>query len=238
MMKCQSLWIISLNKLKTNLKHPVLFVVYDWSKKQQAESCFMYYNQNLKGQSGTKSPVKHTWIEKMIILSTFLEFPINFLINNLKKHYKIWYGQRKKRRQSLNCHNQNLKGQSGTKSPIKPTWSDKMTVLSTFLESSLKFLSNNLKKLQNVVQSARKLVSSLNCHNQSLKGQSGTKSPVKHTWSEKMIILSTFLESPINFLTNNLKNTKKFGTVREKSGVKVWTAITRIWKDSQGQNRL
>jgi len=35
-----------------------------------------------------------------------------------------------------------------------------MTVLSTFLESSLNFLSNNLKKaLQNLVQSGRKAVS-------------------------------------------------------------------------------
>jgi len=35
-----------------------------------------------------------------------------------------------------------------------------MTVLSTFLETSLNFLSNNLKKtLQNLVQSERKVVS-------------------------------------------------------------------------------
>jgi len=39
-----------------------------------------------------------------------------------------------------------FKGQSGTKSLIKPIWSEKMTVLSTFLESSLNILSNNLKK--------------------------------------------------------------------------------------------
>jgi len=54
-----------------------------------------------------------------------------------------------------------------------------------------------------------------------LKGQSETKSPVKPTWSEKMIVSSTFLESSLNFLSNNLKNTRKFGIVREKSGVKV-----------------
>jgi len=54
-----------------------------------------------------------------------------------------------------------------------------------------------------------------------LKEQSGTKSPVKPTGSEKMIVLSTFLESSLNFLFNNLKNTTKFGTIREKSGVKV-----------------
>jgi len=44
--------------------------------------------------------------------------------------------------------------------------------------------------------------------------------PVKPTWSKKMTVLSTFLEFSLNFLSNNLKNTTKFGTVREKSGVK------------------
>jgi len=44
---------------------------------------------------------------------------------------------------------------------------------------------------------------------------------VKLTWSEKITVLSTFFESSINLLTNNLKNTTKFGTVKEKSGVKV-----------------
>jgi len=39
-----------------------------------------------------------------------------------------------------------LKGQSGKKLPVKPTWSEKMTILSTFLESSLNFLSNRLQK--------------------------------------------------------------------------------------------
>jgi len=33
---------------------------------------------------------------------------------------------------------------------VKPTWSKKMTVLSTFLESSLNFLSNHLKKHYNI----------------------------------------------------------------------------------------
>jgi len=33
--------------------------------------------------------------------------------------------------------------------------------------------------------------------------------------------LSTFLESSLNFLFYNLKNTTRFGTVREKSGVNV-----------------
>jgi len=62
----------------------------------------------------------------------------------------------------------------------------------------------------------------LNCQKCNLKGQSGTKLPVKFTWSKKMAVLSTFLESSLNSLSNHLKrNTTKFGTVREKSGVKI-----------------
>jgi len=61
----------------------------------------------------------------------------------------------------------------------------------------------------------------LNCQKHSLKRQSGRKSPVKPTRSEKMTVLSTFLESSLNFLFNNLKSTKKLGTVREISGVKI-----------------
>jgi len=61
----------------------------------------------------------------------------------------------------------------------------------------------------------------LNCQKHSLKGQSRTKSPAKPTWRGKMTVLSTFLESSLNFLYNDIKNTTKFGTVREKSGVKV-----------------
>jgi len=53
-----------------------------------------------------------------------------------------------------------------------------------------------------------------------------------------MTVLSTFLESSLNFLFNNIKNTTKVGTVREKSGVKVCTAKNTVSKDSQGQNRL
>jgi len=60
----------------------------------------------------------------------------------------------------------------------------------------------------------------LNCQKHSLKAQSGTKSPVKLTWSEKITVLSTFLESSLNFLFKNVRNTKKFDTVREKSDVK------------------
>jgi len=36
--------------------------------------------------------------------------------------------------------------ETATKSPVKSTWSGKMTVLSTFLETSLNVLYNNLKK--------------------------------------------------------------------------------------------
>jgi len=32
----------------------------------------------------------------MSVLSTFLESSLNFLSNNLEKHYKIWYIQREK----------------------------------------------------------------------------------------------------------------------------------------------
>jgi len=35
-----------------------------------------------------------------------------------------------------------------------------------------------------------------------------------------MTVLSTFFKSSLNFLCNNLKNSTKFGTVREKNGVK------------------
>jgi len=95
-----------------------------------------------------------------MFLSTFLESSLNFLYNNLEKHYKIWYSQREKRCQSLNCQKHSLKEQSRTKSSVKPTWSNRIMFLSRFLESSLKFLSTNLKKnLQNLVQSERKAVS-------------------------------------------------------------------------------
>jgi len=40
-----------------------------------------------------------------------------------------------------------LKGQPGTKSTVKPTWSVKVTVLSTFMDSLLNFLSNDKKEI-------------------------------------------------------------------------------------------
>jgi len=61
----------------------------------------------------------------------------------------------------------------------------------------------------------------LNFQKHSLKRQSGRKFTVNPTWSEKMTVLSTFLKFSLNFLFNNLKNTKNIGTVKEKSDVKV-----------------
>jgi len=59
----------------------------------------------------------------------------------------------------VNCQKHSLKGQLGTKFLVKPTWSEKRTVLSTFLECSLNFLSNNLKRIPNLVQLEGKVVS-------------------------------------------------------------------------------
>jgi len=60
----------------------------------------------------------------------------------------------------------------------------------------------------------------LHCQKHSLKGQ-GQKKPVKPIWSEKITVLNTFLESLLNYLSNKMKNTTKFGTIRQKSSVKV-----------------
>jgi len=75
----------------------------------------------------------------MIVLSTFLKSSLNFLFNNVKNTTKFGAVREKKRCQNLNCQKHSLKGQSGTKSPVKSTWSEKITVLSTFLDSSLNF---------------------------------------------------------------------------------------------------
>jgi len=82
----------------------------------------------------------------MTVLSTFLEFSLSFLFNNLKKHYQVWYSQIEKRCQRFIYQKHSLKRQSGTKSLVKPTCGKKMTVLSTILKSSLNFLFNNFKK--------------------------------------------------------------------------------------------
>jgi len=49
-----------------------------------------------------------------------------------------------------------------------------------------------------------------------------------------MTVLSTFLEFCLNFVSNNLKITTKFDTVREKNSVKIWTNRNTVSKDSQG----
>jgi len=114
---------------------------------------------------------KKTWSKKMTVLCTFLESLLNFLSNDLKKHYKIWYSQVEKRCQSLNCQKHNLKGQSGTKSFVKLTCSEKMTVLSTFFKSSLNFLYNNLKKHYKICYNqGEKRCQNLNCQKHNLKG--------------------------------------------------------------------
>jgi len=82
----------------------------------------------------------------MFVLSTFLESSLNFLSNNIKKYNKILHSQGEKRCPNLNCQKHSLKEQSGTKSLVKPTWSEKMFDLSTFLKSSLNFLPNGIKK--------------------------------------------------------------------------------------------
>jgi len=101
----------------------------------------------LKKQSATKSPVKPTSSKKMTVLTPFLESSFNFQFNNLKKYYKIWFNRGEKHCQTFNCQEHSLKKQSATKSPVKPTSSKKMTVLSPFLETSFNFQFNNLKKL-------------------------------------------------------------------------------------------
>jgi len=53
-----------------------------------------------------------------------------------------------------------------------------------------------------------------------------------------MTILSTFLESSLKFLSNNIKKNYKISYSQGESGVKIWSARNTVWKDSQGQNRL
>jgi len=92
-------------------------------QSEKEETC-----QSLKGQSGTKSPVKPTCAKKITVLSTFFKSSLNFLFNNSKKHYKIWYSPVEKQGQNFNCQKHCLKGQSGIKSPVKPTRKKKMTI--------------------------------------------------------------------------------------------------------------
>jgi len=192
----------SFNFLLNNIKKHHKIWYSQGKKRCQSLNC---QKHSLKGHSETKSPVNLTWSKKMTNLNKFLESSLNFLSNNLEKQYKIWYSQGKKRCQSLNCQKHSLKGHSETKSPVNPSWSKKMTNLTTFLESSFNFLFNNLKKHYKIWYSqGKKRCQNLNCQKHSLKGHSETKSPVKPTWCEKMTVLSTFLESSLNFLSNNL----------------------------------
>jgi len=55
----------------------------------------------------------------MTVLSTFLKSSLNFLLNDLKKHYKIWYSQGEKRCQSLNGQKHRLKEQCKEKIACK-----------------------------------------------------------------------------------------------------------------------
>jgi len=193
----------SLNFLFKNLKKHYKIRYSQGEKRCQILNC---QKHSLKEQSQTKLPVKPTWSKKMIVLSTFSEFPLNFLSDNLKKHYKIWYSQGEKRCQILNCQKHSLKEQSATKSPVKPTCSTKMIILSKFSEFSWNFLSDNLKKHYKIWYSqGEKRCQILNCQQHSLKEQSRIKSPEKPSCSKKIIVLSTFLESSLNFLFNNLK---------------------------------
>jgi len=194
----------SLNFLSNNLKKHKKNCYSQGEKRCQSLNC---QKHSLKGQSGTKSSVNPTWNKKMTVLGTFLESSLNFLFNNLKKHYKIMYSQIEMQCRSLNYQKHSLKGPSGTKSPANPTWNKKMTILSTFLEYSLNFLFNNLKTHYKILYSqVEKQCQSFNCQKHSLREQSGTKSLVNPTWNKKMTVLSTFLESSLNFLSNNLKN--------------------------------
>jgi len=192
----------SLNFLSNNLqKHYKLW--YSQGEKRCQTS--NWEKHSLKKQSETKSPVKPTWREKITVLSTFLKSSLNFLSNNLKIHFKIWYSQEEKRGQNSNCQKHGLKEDSETKSPVNPL-GDKVTVISTFLKSSLNFLSNNLQKHYKLWYSqGEKRCQTSNWEKHSLKKQSESKSPVKPTWREKMTVLSTFLKSSLNFLSNNLK---------------------------------
>jgi len=79
------------------------------------------YKHRLKGQSETKSHVKPTWSANMTVLRIFLEFSLNFISKDIKKHYKMRKSQGGKWCQNLICQKHSSKGQSKTKSTVKPT---------------------------------------------------------------------------------------------------------------------
>jgi len=86
-----------------------------------------------------------------------------------------------------------------------------MTVLSTFLESPLNFLSNDIKTSTKFDTIRKKTVSKLELEEEQGERTVKHKITCKPTWSEKMTVLSTFLESSLNFLSNNLKKFYKNG---------------------------
>jgi len=96
----------------------------------------------------------------MIVLSTFLESLLNFLSNNLKI-VKIKYSQGENWCQTLNCQKHSLKGQSRTKSPGKPIWSENDCSKHIF-GILIKFsIQQPEKTLQNLVQAVKKAVSKI-----------------------------------------------------------------------------
>jgi len=52
-------------------------------------SKFQVPKTQFESQSETKLVIKLIWIEKMVVLSIFLESSLNFLSNNLRKPYKM-----------------------------------------------------------------------------------------------------------------------------------------------------
>jgi len=72
-----------------------------------------------------------------------------------------------------------------------------------------------------LVQSGRKAVSKFELTETEFERTVSDKIARKPHLEKKMIVLSTFLESSLNFPSNNLGNTTKFDAVTEKSGVKV-----------------
>jgi len=120
--------------------------------------------------------VKPSWSEKVTVLSTFLESLLNFLSNNLKKTPQNLVQSEWKAVLKFELTETQFERTVRDKIDCKTQLEQENYFLSTFLKSSLDFLSNNLKKTpQNVVQSEWKAVSKLNCHKHSLKKLSGTK---------------------------------------------------------------
>jgi len=71
-----------------------------------------------------------------------------------------------------------------------------------------------------LIQSEIKVVSKFELSETQFEKIVKDKIASKPTWSKKITVLRTFLDSLLNFLSNNLENATKFGKVRDKSGVK------------------